>query len=52
MMTSETPVIVPPVPTPEIRISTPPLVSRQISSAVVADFAAAADDDYYGYYGF
>ena len=35
LMTSPTPVIVPPVPTPETRMSTLPSVSRQISSAVV-----------------
>ena len=35
LMTSLTPVIVPPVPTPETRMSTLPSVSRQISSAVV-----------------
>src|SRR2546421_579156 len=35
LMTSVTPVIVPPVPTPATRISTLPSVSRQISSAVV-----------------
>ena len=33
--TSPTPVIVPPVPTPETKMSTAPSVSRQISSAVV-----------------
>ena len=35
LMTSPTPVMVPPVPTPETRMSTLPSVSRQISSAVV-----------------
>ena len=35
LSTSPTPVIVPPVPTPENTISTPPSVSFQISSAVV-----------------
>jgi len=35
LITSATPVMVPPVPTPEIRMSTPPWVSFQISSAVV-----------------
>ena len=35
LITSATPVIVPPVPTPEIRMSTFPSVSGQISSAVV-----------------
>ena len=35
LMTSETPVIVPPVPTPATRMSTLPSVSCQISSAVV-----------------
>ena len=35
LITSLTPVIVPPVPTPETRISTLPSVSAQISSAVV-----------------
>ena len=35
LMTSETPVMVPPVPTAEIKISTKPSVSDQISSAVV-----------------
>ena len=35
LMTSLTPVMVPPVPTPETRISTLPSVSFQISSAVV-----------------
>ena len=35
LMTSETPVMVPPVPTPEIKISIWPPVSDQISSAVV-----------------
>src|SRR2546423_9890046 len=34
LMTSLTPVMVPPVPTPETRISTLPSVSFQISSAV------------------
>ena len=33
--TSPTPVIVPPVPTPETKMSTSPAVSRQTSSAVV-----------------
>ena len=35
LITSETPVMVPPVPMPEIKISILPSVSRQISSAVV-----------------
>jgi hypothetical protein len=35
LSTSPQPVIVPPVPTLETRMSTPPSVSRQISSAVV-----------------
>ena len=35
LMTRLTPVIVPPVPTPETRISTRPSVSFEISSAVV-----------------
>jgi len=35
LSTSPTPVIVPPVPMPDTTISTPPSVSRQISSAVV-----------------
>ena len=35
LITSLVPVMVPPVPTPETRISTLPSVSRQISSAVV-----------------
>ena len=35
LMTSLTPVMVPPVPTPETRMSTLPSVSFQISSAVV-----------------
>ena len=35
LTTSATPVIVPPVPTPETNISTLPSVSFQISSAVV-----------------
>ena len=35
LMTSPTPVIVPPVPMPEIRTSAAPSVSSQISSAVV-----------------
>ncbi len=35
LITSPTPVMVPPVPMPDIRISALPSVSRQISSAVV-----------------
>ena len=40
LRTCPTPVIVPPVPTPETRMSTVPSVSSQISSAVVRRWIA------------